>query len=686
MDHSVQVKAVDRPESGTALPQRRFRPEVQGLRALAALLVVIYHVWLGRISGGVDVFFLISGFLITGQLYRARSRGRIELRPLWGRMIKRLFPAALTVLAAVIAVSLVLLPEYRWFQTIREVVAAALFAENWQLAADSVNYFAQHNTASLVQHYWSLSIQGQFYVVWPLLVALVGLVAARARLDLWWSLLATMAITFTGSLLFSVSLTAADQPLAYFHSATRIWEFALGGMLALVIDRVVLPRRVALVLGWAGVVGIVICGMVLRVGSVFPGYLALWPTVAAALVIAAGTTGSRLGADRFLGSRPLVYLGNLSFALYLWHWPVLLLYLAVRDRPAVGLVGGAFVIGVSLLLAALTYHFVEEPVRVSAIGTRTRWGAYRFGLISLAVLLVAAGSWQYYGKQQAARYAVDAADPMYPGAQALRDGRLLPVRSGVTPAPSFMALGEDWIVNDSTRCSAAARNPELKICLAGSDSPVKRVVLIGDSHAEQYLGALRPYAEKHRWQIFSMLRGGCPFTQPSAPFVDLDPGCVRWNRDAVAEIVKMKPDAVVTVGSREVRPGLTEIIPTGYVDSWRQITAHDIPVVALRDNPRFPRPPAICVQNKGPDAPACKTPRARLYAEPTPFDLIPDRPDGVYFVDTSNYFCDTTTCPPVIGNVIVYMDDNHISGTYMATVAPAMGADIERLLSWDHEP
>ena len=682
MDHSVLDKAADRPAQDSAAPRRKFRPELQGLRALAAFLVVVYHVWLGRISGGVDVFFLISGFLITGQLYRARSRGRIEFRPMWGRMIKRLFPAALTVLAAVIALSLVLLPEYRWFQTIREVVAAAVYAENWQLAADSVDYFAQHNSASLVQHYWSLSIQGQFYVVWPLLVALVGLVAARVRLDLWWSLLATMAVLFTGSLAFSVYLTSVNQPLAYFHSATRIWEFALGGLLVLVIDRVALPKPVALVLGWAGVVGVAVCGMVLRVGSVFPGYLALWPTVAAALVIAAGATGSRFGADRFLGSRPLVYLGNLSFALYLWHWPVLLLYLVARDRPAVGLLGGAFVIGTSLVLAMLTYHFVEEPVRLSAIGTKSRWGAYRFGVITLVLLLAAAGGWQYYGKQQAARYDVSADDPLYPGAQAIRDGKLLAVREGVTPAPAFVSLGDDWVVNNSATCTASKRNPELKICPTDEEKPVKRVVLIGDSHAEQFLGALRPYAEQHHWQVLSMLRGGCPFTSPPGSLPDLDAGCVRWNRDAIDEIVELRPDAVVTVGSREVRPGLTETIPAGYVNSWRQIAEHDIPVIALRDNPRFARPPATCVQNKGADAPACSTPRARLYADPSPFEELADRPDNVHFVDTSNYFCDATTCPPVIGNVIVYMDDNHISGTYMATVAPTMGAEIEGLLGW----
>jgi hypothetical protein len=300
------------------------------------------------------------------------------------------------------------------------------------------------------------------------------------------------------------------------------------------------------------------------------------------------------------------------------------------------------------------------------------------------VLLAAAGGWQLYGKLQAAQVAVAVDDSLYPGAQALRDGKLLPVRKGVTPAPAFVSLGDDWVVNDSSTCTASARNPELKICPTAEQAPTKRIVLIGDSHAEQYLGALRPYAQQHHWQVLSMLRGGCPLTRPPGPPHDLDAGCVRWNRDAVAEIAELNPDAVVTVGSREVRPGLAEYIPAGYVEAWRQLAAHDIPVIALRDNPRFAKPPVTCVQNKGADAPACATPRARLYPDPTPFDRLSDRPAGVYFLDTSNYFCDATTCPPVIGNVIVYMDDNHISGTYMKTVTPAMGADIERLLGWKH--
>ncbi|SFB58735.1 Acyltransferase family protein, partial [Amycolatopsis marina] len=187
--------------SGAASPEpRRFRPELQGLRALAALLVVVYHVWFGRISGGVDVFFVISGFLITGQLVRVSVRGRIEFGPLWARMIKRLFPAALTVLFVVMVASWLFLPETRWFQTIREVFASALYVENWQLVANSVDYFAQHTGASVVQHFWSLSIQGQFYVVWPVLIAVVVLVARRAGWGLHRSVGVVLAVLFVGSL------------------------------------------------------------------------------------------------------------------------------------------------------------------------------------------------------------------------------------------------------------------------------------------------------------------------------------------------------------------------------------------------------------------------------------------------------------------------------------------------------
>ncbi len=665
--------------------ERRFRPEIQGLRALACVLVVVYHVWLGRISGGVDAFFLISGFLVTGQLYRASVRGRIEYRPMWGRMIKRLFPAALTVLLLVIAASSVLLPQNRWFQTIKEVVASALYVENWQLAADSTDYFAQHNSASVVQHFWSLSIQGQFYLVWPLLVGLVLLIARRARRNVRPLLLAVLGVVFAVSLAYSVWLTSVDQPLAYFDSLTRVWEFALGGLLALALDMVPIPRPVRVVLGWTGVAGLVACGLVLQVGTVFPGYLALWPTLSAAMVILAGDTASKGGADRFLSSRPLEYLGDLSYALYLWHWPVLVLYLVSRDREEVGPRGGAVIIALAFVLAVLTHHLVERPLRSSEIGVRTRWGAYRFGVLTMAVVLAASGAWQWVSVSQAEDYSIAVNDPDHPGALARTEGFTYWGADDATLVPSFVGVSEDWAGIDPARCGTSPRNTDLEVCTSEtSGHPTRRIVVTGDSHAGQFLGALLPVAEARNWEVTSILRGGCPFSTDSDA-VPGDQSCIDWNSAVVEEILTTRPDAVMTIGTRDVRIGVEERVPGGYIAQWRKIDEEGIPVLAVRDNPRFSQSPSACVESRGATSPECSTPRYDLYAAEPPYEALPDLPSNVRFVDFSDYFCTAEVCPPVIGNVLVYLDDNHVSGTYMSTMSSIAEKAITAALGWADE-
>jgi len=665
--------------------ERRFRPEIQGLRALACVLVVVYHVWLGRISGGVDAFFLISGFLVTGQLYRASVRGRIEYRPMWGRMIKRLFPAALTVLLLVIAASVVLLPQNRWFQTIKEVVASALYVENWRLAADSTDYFAQHNSASVVQHFWSLSIQGQFYLVWPLLVGLVLLIAKRARRNVRPLLLAVLGVVFAASLAYSVWLTSVDQPLAYFDSLTRVWEFALGGLLALVLDMVPVPRPVRVVLGWTGVAGLISCGLVLQVGTVFPGYLALWPTLSAAMVILAGDTAFSGGADRFLSSRPLKYLGDLSYALYLWHWPVLVLYLVSRDREEVGLRGGAVIIALAFVLAVLTHHLVERPLRSSEIGIRTRWGAYRFGVLTMAVVLAASGAWQWVSVSQAEDYAIAVNDPDHPGALARTEGFTYWGAADAALVPSFVGVSEDWAGIDPARCGTSPRNADLEVCTSEtSGHPTRRIVVTGDSHAGQFLGALLPVAEARNWEVTSILRGGCPFSTDSDA-VPGDRSCIDWNSAVVEEILTTRPDAVMTIGTRDVRIGVEERVPGGYIAQWRKVDEEGIPVLAVRDNPRFSQSPSACVESRGATAPECSTPRYDLYAAEPPYEALPDLPPNVRFVDFSDYFCTAEVCPPVIGNVLVYLDDNHVSGTYMSTMSSIAEKAITAALGWADE-
>ncbi|MBY8849552.1 acyltransferase family protein [Saccharothrix longispora] len=665
------------PAEGNA---RRFRPELQGLRGVAAVLVVVYHVWLGRVSGGVDVFFLISGFLVTAQLLRAASGDGIAYAAHWARTVKRLFPAALTVLAVVTAASVVLLPEYTWFQTIREVVASALYVENWRLAADSADYFSQHNEASVVQHFWSLSIQGQFYLVWPLLVGLLAVVARRAGLELRRVLTACLLLVFAASLAFSVHLTAANQPLAYFHSLTRVWEFALGGLLALALQAVVVPVAARFALGWLGLAGLVACGLVLTVGTVFPGYLALWPTLCGAAVLAGGASGSRFGADRLLGSRPLRELGDLSYALYLWHWPVLVFYLVVRDREEVGPLGGGVVIGLSVLLAAATRRFVEEPVRRSSIGVASPWGAYRLAAVLMVPVLLGAWGWQVASERKAAHQARFVDDLDHPGAMAREPGFEYWGAEDVSIAPPLVSLPLDFAWIEGSTCAPSEHNDEVRLCRSPVDGvPEKRIVVVGDSHMQQFLAPLGPIARQRNWEVTSVLKGGCPFSSDSE-LMPGDPDCLRWNADVLAELLVLRPDLVLANGTRDVRVGLTEVTPPGFVAHWRTLAEAGIRVAAVRDNPRFAFSPSLCAAEHGPEAPRCGAPKAELYAADPPYALLDDVPGTVSFLDFSDYYCTADFCPPVIGNVFVYLDDNHVTATYQGTMSAVVERALEDLL------
>ncbi|WP_269803480.1 acyltransferase family protein [Pseudonocardia kujensis] len=649
---------------------------MQGLRALAVTLVVAYHVWFGRVSGGVDVFFLISGFLVTGALSRSAEAGTLRFRSTWARQAVRLVPSAAVVLVASAVAGMVLLPEARWLQTLRETVASAFFLENWRLAVDSIDYAAQHNTQSIVQHFWSLSIQVQFYIVWPLLVAVVAAVAGRAYGRLRLGLFLTLVGVGVASLTFSITLTISNQPLAYFHSLTRGWEFALGGLLALVIDALAPPMRVRIVLGWTGVVALVACGALLDVDAVFPGFVALWPTLAASLVLIAGTTGSTLAADHLLGSRPVRYLGDLSYCLYLWHWPVLILYLALRDQVAVGLRGGLAVVAMSVLLAVLTHHLVEEPLRRLKLSDARRFGLCG-GLIS--VVLVTSLCWSLLLHARAADNAW-LGDPNHPGAAALASGSsgdadLLPP---LVDAPQDFASVTSW---DCRPMDHLPSNPTCSSPLPGpAVLPAKRIVVVGDSHAAQFLAALGPVAADRNWQIISMTLGGCAFSAPP-PDGSMSQTCVDFNQAALAEISELRPDAVFTLASHDVRPGLTESTPPGFVAQWQRLADLGIPVIAARDNPRHDPGynPADCLEHRRADG-ACGFERAEVYpAQPSYLSAV-GVPPTVSFIDTADLLCNAELCPAEVGNVLVYMDFNHVSATYMTSLAPLLGPRLDALL------
>ncbi|HSK59592.1 MAG TPA: acyltransferase family protein, partial [Actinomycetospora sp.] len=563
------------------------RPEIEGLRGLAAVLVVVYHVWVGRVSGGVDVFFLLSGFLVLGMLARTALRGdAIDIVRTWTRLFWRLVPTAGLVLLASTVAAAVLLPPSTWTRNGRELLAAVGFSENWRLALDAVDYYASNGSASVAQHFWSLSIQAQFYVVAPLLVLAVAWWARGRGVDVRAALVAALSVTALVSLAHSVITTAADQPFAYFDARTRAWEFALGGLLALVVDRVRLPRRTRAVLGWAGVAGLVTCGAVLDVGAAFPGWLALWPVLSAAAVIVAGRAGA---GERLLASSTAQYLGRISYPLYLWHWPVLVVALVLSGQASAGALDGLGIVALSLALAVATHHLLEEPARRGS----PRGGGLRapaLVVLPLVPALVALGVWSAVAAAGAAP-PVAVGDPDHPGAAILTPAHL-PARDVAAPVrPAIAQVQDDW-AEYRDGCVPVDGHPVLEECVPvrAEGEPARRLTVIGDSHMQQILPALEPLARERGWEVRTLVRARCPFATTSATD-PADASCVDWNAAAIEHLAADPPDAVVVSASRDVRAGLTEQTPDGFVDAWQRVDAIGVPVVAVRDNPRFDHRP-----------------------------------------------------------------------------------------------
>ncbi len=658
------------------------RPEIQGLRALAVLMVVSYHVWLGRVSGGIDVFLLLSAFLMSGSLLTRLEAGeRVSVPGHWVHTFWRLVPAAAAVIVATLAAAAFVLPATRWPEVVDQAGASLFYAENWLLADRAVDYYApDRGLASPLQHFWSLSVQGQVFLLWPAVLIGLGRLADRQRLRLRPLVLLVFGVVFAASLSYSVITTGSRQQFAYFDTGARLWEFALGTLLAVGASRVRPGLGVRVMLGWVGVVGLLACGLVLDVTRSFPGFLALWPVLCGAAVVVAGRTGHRLGVDRVLVSPALRWLGDRSYALYLVHWPVLVLWLAASGRREAGFLDGAGVVAISVAGAWLLAAAVESPLRRAAWPSRST----RHGLLAIAaavaVAAVPAGVWK---TEQATAVGGDSAIAQtgartdHPGAAALEPGAPA-APAGVEALPAVSTLRGEF-ASLPGRCSGAWQ-PSNPILVCGAQVPdgqaIRTMVVVGDSHAEQWLAALQPLAAKHRWRIVSLLKGGCSLGEPGSR----TGSCDEFNRAALDYLIERRPDAVVTVATAAHRTTPAERMVPGYAGAVRALSGHGLTVVGLRDNPRFASAPIACALEHGLDAPECAPPRVTKLAEANPAAGLARVP-GFVAVDLTDRIC-AERCQARVGNVWVYLDDNHLTKTYAATLAPVLEQRLGAGLGW----
>ncbi|MCD4850379.1 acyltransferase [Arthrobacter sp. AK01] len=664
------ARAGRRPSGPVA--KSKFRPEIQGLRSLAVLMVVSYHIWIGRVSGGVDVFLLISAFLMTLQFTGRYKQGRpMDLLRHWLHLFRRLLPAVVVVLLSTLAATFAFLPPTRWVEVVHQSWAALFYFENWLLQGLAVNYYAtDHSLASPLQHFWSLSIQGQVFILWPVIFATVALICRRFSLRYRATLAYVFAIIFVISLTYSVIFTASNQAVAYFDTFARLWEFALGTLLALIIPGLNFAKPVRVVMGWIGVVAMLTCGILLQVQTAFPGFVALWPTLAAVAVIAAGQTGSRFGVDRILSSKFLVRLGDNSYALYLWHWPILVIALAWSGKDHAGWLSGTAIIALALTLAFLTTKYVEKPFR------EWKWPEVkrRRSAIAIAACLAVACApllgFQY--KQDLDLKAAQAqAFNDNPGAHALVPGYVDLVSDGAKTLPTAEQLPEDWATLAGP-CEGGSKPDEKMLqdkCqqnAVADDDAVKDILVLGDSHSQQWLAALGPLAEAEHWKVTALLLGGCHF-MPDNP--DAEDGCNDFNAAAFKYAAAQAPDAVFMVGTMASPSSPDEQLVYGFEQTVTNFNDLGIEVVAIRDNPRYDYNVTECALSKGMDSADCKSDQPDVLATESPFAAVQGSFGSAAFLDMTDLLCDGITCPSVVGNMFVYLDDNHLSRTYVTSMA-----------------
>ncbi|THE18589.1 acyltransferase [Kocuria rosea] len=649
-----------------------FRPEVQGLRFVAVLLVVVYHVFLDRVSGGVDIFLLISAFFLTLSFVRKLEAGRpLALGRYWLHVFKRLLPLAVLTILGTLVLAWWFFPEARIDRVRTEALASVFYVENWALALAEVDYYAaDDSTASPFQHFWSLSVQGQVFLLWPLVFGAAWLVCRGGRRRPVPVLAVLFGLVFAASLAWSVHTTATDQAFAYFDTRARLWEFALGSLLALAVPYLKPPRSVRVVLGWAGMLSMVSVGVLIDVQGAFPGWIALWPLLSAAAIIVAGHSGSPFGLDRILASRPLVRLGDASYALYLIHWPLLITYLVLRDRPVAGPRSGVVIILVSLVLAVAATKLVERPFQRWAWPERDKRRLAVSVAVSLALVAVPVLAWQQADARREAVLAEDAARNN-PGAAVLDPGFEFRGDPDAPALPLASALGDEWVGLPEPCSGAFAPEQEVleQYCrqTPALPDPERTIAVVGNSHMEQFMGAVIPLAEERNWQLVAVLQPGCAFAvRPEGD------ACHEGNAAAIEYVERLAPDAVMTTSTYAARmDGPAEAMVGGFPELVDRLTGQGIDVVGFRDNPRFDFNPYECAVRHGQDADRCRVPVEQVLAPVNPADALRDR-NGFASLDLTDLICPEGLCRPVVGNVHVFFDPHHLTWTYARTMAPAL--------------
>lgn len=675
------------------------RSDIQALRALAVMSVVIFHLWPNRLPGGfvgVDIFFVISGFLITQHILRDVAKGTFSVISFWARRIRRLLPASLTVLF-VTAVAIVLVaPRDLWPTWISEVGASAAYFENWALANNAVDYLAADNAASPTQHFWSLSVEEQFYFALPILVLLLVLALRRRGAQaISRGIIFLLSVVVFGGLALAIYLTYAEPVGSYFFTHVRAWQFGAGALLAAVWAFV--PK------GKAFKVGALLSGLILMSASAvlldgamaYPGFWAIIPTLGAVLALASDLQDGKL--LKLMAWRPIQFVGDVSYSIYLWHWPLIIL-LPFVIGPLGTMAKISIVIG-SFALAALSQKYIEQPF----INIGRREGARNHtaitamavtcGVLLASSLAFSAQADSTIRVELAEQQAVVESGPDCLGAASKAPDGVVCVNPDLAtvllPSADLASHDSPSLLLPEFCQGTKAADAKPKPCnLTGKTSEVK-IAMIGDSHSAQYMAAMMSLAKKNNWQVVSFSKGGCPlsYAERSHDAV-LKAACKKWVAAAVKQLTTEGYDLVMTsqVSGVQWASGTkkqSSYAQDGLVRVWRDINRAGVPVVVMKDNPRPIKAVLTCIQkNKFDNFAACQNLKKKaMLFDPQPAAVTKLNSALTQLVDFTDVYCDATKCDAVIGGVIVNRDENHLTNTFSKTLAPYIEVELNQMMA-----
>lgn len=687
-----------------------FRSDIQGLRAIAVLMVIIHHLRPGMLPGGfigVDMFFVISGYLITAHLFREmRSTGTIALASFWARRIRRLLPLAFTVLLATAGLVYLFIPATEHGTMFKHIAASGFYVENWALVLDATDYAAAGQMATAVQHFWSLSVEEQFYIFWPLLAVLVlwaarrikGKHGSRTIIDGSRIFFAAIVAVAVLSFVYGLWLTAANPPGAYFNTAARGWEFAAGGIIALLCRRGGVRGIAGSLLGWAGVATLLAGAMFIPTETRFPGTMALVPVLGTLAVL--GSAGSQNPTYRFLSHahwlsiRPARIVGDISYGAYLWHWPLIIVApFVLRTEPKWYQELGIFAL--TLVLAWLSYKFIENPFR---FGKRLK--PVRNSMVfALAGMLVVGGA-SIAGTAAAAqssnlpRMSMD--DQCYGAGTLANPENCQPVASNFSPYPSAVMVSQEVRAPLFPGCEAdTLQVGDVSCTLGQTENPKLRVAVVGDSHASAWLPALEVLAKERGWELVTHIRSGC------SPSVALLKGsealsgtayrlCTESMRSLGPQLAADTDlDAIIVASQANKRtwlssPGYEFNDPAteGFTSLWQQWIDAGKQVAVLREVPRLGNKNVpTCVATSPEDPLACAVSRKQGLDVPQNLGKAlksQSAPAGIVQPNLTDSICDENTCYAVIGSLITYYDQSHLSHEFARSLAPELGRQLEQ--------